>query len=1037
MNHPAAFCVKRWQFTLVVFSALIALGLQSLRAIPKAEDPSMPLAVFTVIAVLPGATPTDVERLVVDPIESRLGTLTDVKRVRSEMSDGLGTVMIEFREGVDAHRKHDDVLRELSAIRRSLPAEIARLDVEQFDTANVNVLEVALVSPRMPYHELDAIASSLKKRIEMLQGVGKVDVAGLPPQEVTVSIDWDRMVALHVFPEELIAALGADAQNIPAGSVDVGTRRFNVKTSGDYASIQELESTVLRTTPDGSIRVSDVASVNLGDSEPTVLSRFNGERAVLIDAAIREGANLFEVRPKLDEVLNESRKSLPTGVELKVGFDQAENVQHRLSGFSRDFAIAIVLVLLTLLPLGVRASAVVMVSIPLSLAVALAILHLLGFSLNQVSIVGFVIALGLLVDDSIVVVENIARHIREGKPPAQAAVIATRQITASVLGCTLTLVLAFVPILALPGGAGLYLRPLPLAVIASVGASLLVSMTVIPFLASRLLRPEGHEGNRFFRYLSVAIEVVFRPILSRALHHPYATLVVALTLVVSSAALIPRIGFGLFPKAGLRQFMVQIELDDGSNLAEADRTAAFVEATLRRFPEVKEVATVVGKGRPLVYYNEVPRNESAGVADLLVELEYLEPERMEKLLEEIRRSIATYAGARIELHEFQNGPRVDAPIAFRLLGNDPEQLRAAAGQIEGVLRSTPGTRDIRNPSADRRFDLRLHIDRDRAAVLGVNVPDIDRAARLAIGGLGAGEFHENNADEARPIRVVSRRDRHQAGSGSRPSLEVMAHAFVANSRGTAVPLNHVAKLSLEPSPTTIRHVDRGRAVTVFAQVENGYNTNEVTRAALSRISQLALPKDVRLVVAGEVESREESFSGIGSAIIIAVFGLLAVLILEFRTFRGTIIVASVIPLGVFGGLMALYLVGYTLSFMSTIGFIALMGIEIKNSILLVDYTNYLRQHGMALDDAIRRAGEARFVPVLFTTLTALGGLIPLVLERSALYSPLAVVLVGGLVSSTFLARIVTPVLYRLLPPPVEEHPNPKSVIATDLSESLA
>ena len=1037
MNHPAAFCVKRWQFTLIVFFALIALGLQSLREIPKAEDPSLPLAVFTVIAVLPGATPSDVERLVVDPIESRIGGLSDVKRVSSEMSDGLGLVTVEFCDGTDANRKHDDVVRELSSLRPSLPEEIARLDVEQFDTANVNVLEAALVAPRAPYHDIDALASDLKKRLKSLPGVGKVQVEGLASQEVTVTIDWDRMVALGVSPAELIAALGADAQNIPAGSVDVGSRRFNVKTSGDYASIEEIESTVLRMTLDGSVRVRDIAEVKLGDAEQTVRSRFNGQRAVLVGVAIREGANLLEVRPRLGEQLDDFRNSLPPGVELKLGFDQADNVRHRLSGFSRDFAIAIVLVLVTLLPLGVRASLVVMISIPLSLAVGLSILRLLGFSLNQLSIVGFVIALGLLVDDSIVVIENIARHIRDGLTPKRAAVIATRQITVSVLGCTFALVLAFLPILALPGDAGIYIRPMPLAVIASVFASLFVSMTVVPFLASQWLRPEKHEGNRAFRWLTAGIESVFRPVLSHALRYPRSTVLVAFGLVLGSVALVPKIGFGLFPKAGLRQFMVQIEMADGTNLAETDRAASFVEATLKRFPEVRMTATVIGKGHPQVYYNVTPRNENAGVADVLVETERLEPERTVALLERIRLSIASYPGSHIELNEFENGPPIEAPIALRLLGNDVEHLRAAASAIEGELRAVPGTLDVRNPSADRRFDMRLFIDRDRAAVLGVSVPDVDRAARLAIGGINAGEYHENGADEVRPIRVVSRREGGLAGRASRPSFDVLEHSFVANSRGAVVPIRQVAKLSLEPSPTTIRHRDRGRAVTVTARIGNGYNTNAVTLAALTKIDQITMPKDVRLVVAGEVESREESFSGMGSAIIIAAFGLLAVLILEFRNFRGTVIVASVMPLGILGGMCALYITGYMLTFMSTVGFIALMGIEIKNSILLVDYTNHLRQGGMALDEAIQKAGEARFVPVLFTTLTALGGLVPLVFERSALYSPLAVVLVGGLVSSTLLARIVTPVFYRLLPPSIETQAEDRAANMSDFSERLA
>ena len=429
-------------------------------------------------------------------------------------------------------------------------------------------------------------------------------------------------------------------------------------------------------------------------------------------------------------------------------------------------------------------------------------------------------------------------------------------------------------------------------------------------------------------------------------------------------------------------------------------------------------AAVVGKGHPQVYYNVGPRSESAAVADVLAEVKRMAPDRMEQLIDRIRDAVTEYPGAHIELHEFQNGPPVDAPLALRLLGNDTESLRKAAATIEGALREVPGTRDVRNPSADRRLDMRLRVDRDRAAVLGVSVPDVDRAVRLAIGGVNAGEYHEPGADEPRPIRVVLRRQGVPGGAG-RPDLSALEHVYLPSQRGAGVPLGQVASLGLEPSPTTIRHVDRERSATVTAQIVNGFNTNAVTLAALERVNTLQLPNDVRLVVAGEVESRKESFGGMGTAIVVAAFGLLAVLIHEFRTFRGTLIVASVLPLGALGGLVALYLAGYTLSFTASIGFIALMGIEIKNSILLVDYTNQLREQGADLDHAIQKAGEARFIPVLFTTLTALGGLLPLVFERSALYSPLAVVLVGGLVSSTLLARVVTPVLYRLLPPPIE------------------
>ncbi|MEZ4257645.1 MAG: efflux RND transporter permease subunit [Polyangiaceae bacterium] len=1014
----SAFAVRRWQFTLVAFLALAALGVQSLLTIPKAEDPTFPFATFAIVAVLPGSTPTDVERLVVDPLETKLKALDDVKTIKTEVEEGLAVVQIEFVAGVDPDRKRDEVLRETTALRPTLPADLARLDVKQFNAAKVNIVEVALASEHATYAELDVVARGLKRRLENVPGVGEVEIAGLPSQEVTVVLDLERMVALGVSPQELLGAVGQSSANVPAGGLDSGARRFNVKTSGDYASIDEIRDTVVRSGPNASIRVRDVAEVSLRDAESAPFARFQGRRAVLVAAQQKQGENIFDVDARVRRELDAFAPSIPPHVDMLRGFAQVDNVSHRLEGFSRDFAIAILLVLVTLLPLGWRASVVVMVSIPLSLALGLFLLKSTGFSVNQLSIVGFVLALGLLVDDSVVVVENITRHMREGKSRKDAAIEATRQITASVLGCTATLVFAFVPLLALPGVAGQFIRSLPVAVVFTIGASLLVSLTVVPFLASRTLRPEGEHGNVFFRAMTWAIEGSYRRVLDRAVQSPRATLLVALAMFVASLALVPRIGVSLFPKAGLPQFLVKIEAAEGASLAETDRAARFAEATLARHPEVSKVAVTVGKGHPQIYYNVAPRNEKANVADVFVELSTRDAAATARVLTALREELREYAGARLEVVEFENGPPLEAPVAMRLLGDDADALERAATSVERVLAGVPGTRDVQNPSRARRTDLRVVVDRDKAAVLGVPVFAVDRAVRLAVGGVTAGKYRDPRSDDAYDIRVTLPR----STPGAAPDPDALSRVWVATSTGQPVPLAQIARVVLEPSPTKIRHFGKERSVTVTAQVRDGFNTDRVTQEALSRLAGTQLPSGVRLVPAGELENRQESFGGLGAAILVAAFGILAILVLEFRTFKSTLIVASVIPLGVTGGLIALFLSGYTLSFTANVGFVALMGIEVKNSILLVDFTNQLREEGMGLDEAVQKAGEARFVPILLTTLTAIGGLIPLVLERSSLYSPLALVILGGLVSSTLLARVVTPVLYKLLAPAVQARP---------------
>jgi multidrug efflux pump subunit AcrB len=827
-----------------------------------------------------------------------------------------------------------------------------------------------------------------------------------------VSVDPARLAAAHLSLGQLLQAIQAANLNIPAGSVELGTRRFSVKTSGDLGDAAALADVVVQATPEGVVRLRDVADVALRDQEPVYLGRFNGERAIFVTATMKDRQNIFAVRDGLADAARAFAASLPEGVRLETGFDQSQNVEHRMSGFVRDFALAIALVLLTLLPLGLRASFVVMLSIPLSLALGLALLDLFGFTINQLSIVGFVIALGLLVDDSIVVVENIARFLRGGMTRAEAAMKGTGQIGLAVLGCTATLVFAFVPVLFLPGTAGQFIRSLPLAVVFTVLSSLLVSLTIVPLLASLLLKEsEDAHGNWFLRTLNRLIEGSYRQLLHRAIGAPKVTVAAAALLFAFALSLVPVVGFSLFPKANMRQFLVQLETPEGTRLAETDRQVRQVEALLATRPEVETVMANVGRGNPQVYYNVGQANERSNVGELLVQLHRYDPRTTPAFMDGLRRDLAGIPGARVQVVEFSNGPPIDAPIAIRLVGEDLKTLESLAAQVEEILKHTPGTRDVKNPLATQRTDLRVQVDRLRAGLFGVPIAEVDRTVRMGLAGLRAGSLRRPGFDDI-DINVRLPAEPHPTLAG----LDLLSVTAVG---GGAVPLGQVAQVGLEQGPTVINHYNRERAVTVTAEVQTGFITDRVTQSVLSAVEGLKFPPGHRWVAAGEIESRKESFGGLGTAGLIAAFGVLAVLVLEFGTFKSTMIVASVIPLGLVGGIAALYLSGNTLSFTAAIGFIALVGIEVKNSLLLVDFTNQLREDGVGLDEAIQKAGETRFVPILLTTATALGGLVPLALENSPLYSPLALVIMGGLISSTLLTRVVTPVMYKLLAPEVK------------------
>jgi multidrug efflux pump subunit AcrB len=1023
MRELLAYPVRNYQITIIFFLMLIALGANSFLTIPRGEDPPLDFPGYTIIAAYPGAAPADIERLVVRPIEERLDELERVKEIQSRIVDGLATMFIEFEAGTDVDRKHDEVLRQVNAVRSTLPPDLARLDVIAATTLNVAIAQFALVSATLPYHEMDRLAEQLTDRLTAVAGVRTAERWGAPARRVDVLIDLGRLAQLNLPPGVVLHAIGGESADLPAGVVEAGTRRFNVRASGSYETLEQIENTTVRAVDGQLLRVGDIAAVRWAYADSTYRARHNGERAVFVTVTQQAGQNIGAVRDRVWRAADGFEAALPPGMKLVRGFDQAENVAHRLNRLRDDFLIAIGLVALTLLPLGLRAAGIVMISIPLSLAIGIALMHATGFTINQLSIVGAVIALGLLVDDSIVVVENITRHLRLGYSRTEAAIRATQQIAVAVFGATATLIFAFVPLLLLPGGAGDYIRSLPAAVIYTVLASLLVSLTIIPWLASILLpREEREGGSRLLRAFERAIHATYAPLLDRALRRPRITLGIAGAIVIAALALVPVVGFSLFPKAETPQFYVNITAPEGASIEATDAAARYAERIIGAQPQVRSIFASVGHDNPQVYYNIFPRRDDARVGQLFVTLDHYDRKRTPRMLDSLRTRLDGWPGARIEVREFENGPPIDAPIAFRVAGENLDSLRAVAGRLEAALSATPGTQYVNNPLRLQRTDLRVAIDRQKAGLLNIQTAEIDRTLRLGLAGVTAGVLRESSGD-ARDIVV-------RVNDTGRASPATLERIHVASLSGALTPLSQLADVRFESGAPEILRVDRQRSVTVSSFVRTGFNTERVTQAAVAALGDTDMPPGYDLVVAGERESREESFGGVGSAVIIAMFMIVAILVLEFRTFRSTLIVASVIPLGIVGGIVALLLSGHTLSFTATIGFVALIGIEIKTSILLVDFTNQLRSQGVPLDDAIRKAGEVRFLPIVLTSLTAIGGLTPLALQGHGLYAPLAWVIIGGLVSSTLLARIVTPVLYRLLVPQVE-------VLATTDGAALA
>ncbi len=1007
------FSVKNYQFTLIIFVLLLALGLNSLFNMPRGEDPETISPSFVIVVVYPGTSPSDMEKLIADPMEKRINELDDLKKVVTDINDGLAVIRVDYKHSSNVDDKYQEIVREVNALRVELPSDVFSININKFSSTDVNIFQLALISETAPYKELERQAERLEDNLEKIKGLKKIETFGYPEQNVRVSLNIEKMAQNRIPINAVLGALQSENINIPGGSITMNTRNFNVKTSGDFKNVNEIKNTIVYSAAGKIVYLKDIASVEEGYQNESHITRLNGNRAVLITASQKDKQNIFNVSDQVYPVLDKFESELPINMKLVRSFDQSKSVSKRLTRFSKDFAIAILLVSLTLLPLGFRSAIVVMISIPLSIFTGLFMLDFLGYTINQLSIVGLIVALGILVDDSIVVIENIERYIRAGKGKREAAVEATKQIGLAVLGCTITLILAFLPLVFLPETAGDFIRSLPMAVITTIIASLFVSLTIVPFLASRILKNhESSEGNIFMRALKKGIHGSYSIFLHRALAHPVITLGIALLLFAGSLALFPLVGFSLFPKSEKPQFLINIEMPNGTSIFETDKAARYVDSVLREEKIVKYFTTNVGKGNPRIYYNVIQRNESPNFAQFFVQLNEISTEKKTKLIDAMRKKFAFYTNAKIEVKDFEQGPPLEAPVAIRVFGENLDTLRSLSLQLEQILKNTEGTIYVNNPLANLRTDLHVKINKEKAGQLGVQIGDIDRTVRLGIAGLNVGTFSPAEGEDEININVT-------LPKGKYTTYDVFNNLFVNSTTGNAIPLKQLATVEFETSPNLIRHYDKSRFATVTAFVKSGYLYENINNQVVKKLNEFKFPNGYYFVAAGEVENKQESFGGISTVILITVFGFIAVLVLEFGTFKSTLIVLSVIPLGVIGAVTMLYLTGNPLSFVAVIGLIALVGIEVKNSILLVDFTNQLRERGVALEEAIERAGEIRFVPIVLTSLTAIGGLMPLALEGNPLYSPLALVLIGGLISSTLLSRLVTPVMYKLLPPHVE------------------
>lgn len=1010
-----SFAVKNYQFTLIIFLLVAVVGLLTLFTMPRSEDPTTHPPQYLITVIYPGTSPKDMEEQVVKPIENRIYSLENIDKILTTVEDGVAAIQVKFKYGVDVDNKYQEISTEINALKNSeLPKEIYLIKTEKIASSDVKIIQVALVSNTASSKILRDNADILKTRLEKITNLREVKYTGMPEQEIRIDLELDKLAQLKIPLNLVVGSLQSEAADIPGGSIHVDSKVFNVKTSGKFKNAEDVANTVIYNANGKIVYLKDVARVSYKDGTINHITRINGQRCILVTAAMKNNVDISQVKKEYMPVLEEFSETLPEKIKMVKNFDQADMVSKRLGHLGFDFGLAIVLVIVTLLPLGFRPSLIVMISIPLSLALGLIAMNFSGYSLNQLSIVGLVVALGLLVDDSIVVVENIERWLREGHSRKDAILNGTKQIGIAVVGCTATLVIAFLPLAFLPDIAGEFIRSLPMAIITSVLSSMIVALTLVPFIGSKILKTHTHgEGNFFLRKLQGFLTYSYQGIMPIALKWPKITIGISLALSVLAFLLFPLAGFKLFPTSEKPMFLINIKMPLQANILESDKATKLVEMELKKHNEIVYYTSNVGKGNPQIYYNVHQQDIKPDFAQIFVQLEEeTNPNAKTELIKRLRNKFSNFPYAKIEVKDFDQGTPIEANIVVRVFGDNQDTLRLLTFKVEEILRRHPGTFFINNELNTYKTDVKVSIDKEKARTLGLMTSDIDKVIRMAVAGLNVGDYIDDRGDTRNVVITIPR--------NKFSNLNALKNLYVSNIQGVPVQIEQIASVGFETSPTAINHFNKSRFAKVTSLTKDNVLANDILKEVIPELNKLKMPKGYYYKLSGEAESEGDALGGnFLSVIILSTFLFIAVLLLQFKTFKGIIIVLSIIPLGVLGGVVFLLMTGNPMSLVSIIGFIGLSGIQVKNSLLLVDFTNQLREEGKSIDEAIHIAGETRFLPVVLTSITAICGLIPIAMNPNPQIAPLAIVLIGGLISSTILSRVVTPVMYKLIPPSIE------------------
>ncbi len=1021
--------IRKSMTSLAAIALVVILGVSSYLSLPRESSPDVKIPYVMVYAPYFGTSPQDMENLVTRKLETQLKAVPDLVEMVSQSSEGVSNVTLEFKPDVDMSDALQKVRDAVELAKPELPQDVRDdLLVYEISSDDWPIMQVAISGPFDLVH-LKEIGEDIQDDIEEIRGVLAVDLTGGVEQEVRIDVDPRRLEAYGLGLVDLKDAIALENVTLPGGDVRVGTYEYQVRVPGEFESIDEIPNVILNPAAETPVYVRDVATVRMTAADRSTISRLEGRDSVTLSVKKRSGENIIRIADAVREVVDEWQARLPEDTRLTIMVDQSVDIRFMVRELENNILSGLILVVAVLfLFLGLRNSLFVALAIPLSMLMSFVVLQAMGYTLNMVVLFSLILALGMLVDNAIVIVENIYRHRGEGFGAIEAASMGTRQVTGAVIASTLTTLCAFGPMVFWPGILGQFMKYLPITVIITLSASLLVALVFNPVLCSRYMKTPQVVGGRpglGDRIMNVGL-VRYEPLLRWALRHRTRTLVGMLLLLVAVGEIFDRFNAGseLFPDTDPTYAFVQISAPSGTRIEQSDRYAREVEAEIAKLTDMKAYVTEVGSGGT----TELGTSASAPVNETRLTMEFLRFQERKhssrELLEQLREALAGFTGARLTIDKQSDGPPTGKPVNIEIHGDDYAQLGILAETVRGLIRDEPGLVDLQD-NFDRGLpQLIVRPNMEKAARFGLRTADIAATIRTAVNGDDVGEYRVGEDEYDIVVRYE------QPARLSREDLE----SFTVFYEGKSIPLTSFADVEFGTGVAAIHRIDSRRVVTVTAEVSPGTNANELLGRVREDLEGLVLPAGYALEFTGESKDQEEASAFLEKAFVLALMLILIVLITQFDSITvPLVILASVILslIGVFVGLLVTRLPFGII--MTGVGVISLAGVVVNNAIVLLDYIVQLRREGMSKEDAIVHAGLTRFRPVLLTAVTTILGLIPLTTglsldftslvqgdwakvlviggESSQWWGPMGVAVIWGLAVATFLTLIVVPVMY--------------------------